>query len=147
MADRGFTLIEILVVIAIIGLIFGIGLFLSFDVYHGFSHRSERDIIVSMLERARSYALANVEQAPWGFCVAAGHYEVFHGASYSAGAVEQSLATSSAATVLGAPGCATNPVIFAQLSGTTTAAGPITITQGSAPADTITINDQGTISW
>ena len=91
--------------------------------------------------------MANVMQSPWGFCVDARHnYVIFHGATYSAGAVDASLATSSASTVLGVPYCP-SAIRFTQLSGTTTAAGPITIKQGAAPADTITINAEGTIIW
>src|SRR3989344_5249325 len=81
----GFTLVEVIVVIAIVGLIFGLGLFMSFDVYRGFSHRSERDVIVSLLERARSHAMANVGQSAWGFCEDAGNnYIIFHGTVYAA---------------------------------------------------------------
>lgn len=144
----GFTLLEILIVIAIIGLIAALGLFISMDVYRGFLHRSERDTIVSLLERARSHAMANIGGSAWGFCALGGNYVVFRGTDYPTGTVETSVATSSA-LVTNIPYCGPNPgdvIVFAQLSGTTTPA-TISVQQGAAPAATITINDHGTILW
>ena len=67
-SDKGFTFIEILVVIAILGTLFAIGLLMSMEAYRGYSRRSDRDILVSALERARSSALANTNQQEWGVC-------------------------------------------------------------------------------
>ena len=152
---EGFTLIEILVTLAVVTALIALGLFISMDVYRGFLHRSERDTVVSLLQRARSHAMANIGQSPWGFCKdAGGSYVVFRGASYAPDEVETSVAASGAPAITGMPQCGSPPgpppneIVFTQLSGTTTSGIPdITIKQGAAPADTITINDQGTIIW
>jgi len=147
---EGFTLLEILIVIAIVSAVAVLGLFISMDVYRGFIHRSERDTIVSLLERARSHAMANIGEAPWGFCAVSGSYVIFSGTTYSASTVETSIATSSASVVTGVPVCGPDPsgaIIFAQLSGKPVAAvTPITVQQTGGTA-TIIINDQGTITW
>ena len=62
----GFTLIEILVVSAIITVLASLGLLMSFDVYRGFSFHSEVSTVASLLMRARSRSLANINQIPHG---------------------------------------------------------------------------------
>jgi Tfp pilus assembly protein FimT len=62
----GFTLIEILIVIGILIVIIMFGLFLSFDFYRNYSFRSERNIIISVLQRARSQSMNNINQVRHG---------------------------------------------------------------------------------
>jgi prepilin-type N-terminal cleavage/methylation domain-containing protein len=143
---RGFTLIEVIVVIAILTIVMTLGLFMSLDVYRGYQYRSERGVLVALLERARSHAMANVGQSAWGLCKEGDYYALFGGSAYSPGAVEESIPASKAATVLGVPECSGGAVVFAALSGTTTPA-TITVEQGTAPTATITLNDHGTIIW
>lgn len=67
--NRGFTLIESLVVIGIFILIMGVGGVIGFNAYKGYLFRSERSTAISVLERARSRAMAN-------------YYETAHGVKY-----------------------------------------------------------------
>jgi prepilin-type N-terminal cleavage/methylation domain-containing protein len=140
---RGFTLIEIIVVIAIFTMIMSLGLFMTFDTYRGFSSRSERDTVVSLLTSARSAAMANINQTSWGICYIAPNYITFRGTTCTAGAATNiAVPTGGGVAVAGLylPG-----VVFTQLSGTTTAT-TTTITQNGRTS-TITVNYEGTITW
>ena|SRR3989344_885912 len=147
--NKGFTLIEIIVAVAILVTLLALGLFISLDVYRGYTYRSERATVVALLTRARSHAIANINQSPWGLCedAAGGSYILFRGAGYSASAfVGEEVPVAPAGQVTGLPACAPGSgIVFSALSGTTTAA-TITVQQSTGPA-TITINDEGTIIW
>lgn len=139
----GFTLIEILIAMAIFLLLVGLGLFMSMDAYRGYSFRSERDVVVSLLQKARSRSMANIHQSAWGVCTINSTYIVFRGTACVAGAAtNETLPVSSSATVAGllSPG-----VVFSQLGGTTTAT-TVTVTEGTR-VSTISINHEGTINW
>ena len=149
--NKGFTLIEILIVIGLFTFIFALGLFMSMDVYRGYTHRSERDVLVSVLTRARSRALANIHQQRWGVCYDnnISQYVIFSGANYvSALSKETVLAnpgvtfsTSSASTFF----CSAGGIIFTQLTGTTTGMS-VGMTQGAFTSTTST-NVEGVILW
>ena len=148
-STRAFTLIEVLVTLGILTAVLALGLFVSLDVYRGYSYRSERSTIVALLTRARSHAMANVGQSAWGVCENAGGgtYLLFRGTGYAAGAfVDEALPVAPAGQVAGIPACAPGAgVVFSALWGTTT---PVTITvlQTGGP-QTIAINHEGTIIW
>ena len=57
---KGFTLIEILIVIAILSILAGIVAPISFDMYTRFSIESERKLFVASLREARNSAYANI---------------------------------------------------------------------------------------
>lgn len=59
-SDRGFTLVEVLVVAALMAVIMGLGLMMSMDAFRGFSFRNDRDAVVAALQRARSQAINNI---------------------------------------------------------------------------------------
>lgn len=62
----GFTLLEIIVSIAILALIASLGLFISLDFFKNYSLRSEQNVIVSLLQNARSQSLNNIDQVRHG---------------------------------------------------------------------------------
>lgn len=140
---RGFTLIELVVVMGILAAIMSLGLLMSMDVYRGFSYRNERDVVVSMLQKARSRSMNNINQTPWGVCYVAPHYIVFKGTVCTPGsASNETLPASPSAAIAGLylPG-----VVFTQLSGTTTAT-TTSITQ-NGKTSAVSINYEGTIIW
>jgi prepilin-type N-terminal cleavage/methylation domain-containing protein len=136
--SSGFTLIEIIIVIAIFGALLALGLFMSMDAYRGFSFRSERSTIVSLLQKARSRAMNNSNQTPWGVCYQSGNYVIFQGLACTTG---ETIPAGPAATTTGLLA----GVVFSQLSGTTTAA-TITVLQDGR-SSTISTNNEGTIIW
>lgn len=138
---RGFTLLEIIVVIAIFSVLITLGLFMSMDTFRGTNHRSEESTVVSLLEKARSRALANIYQTPWGVCYIAPEYVIFRGTSCTALLSTNETIPASVAN----PAIFSAPIVFSQLSATTTG-GTVTIVQDER-ISTITINYEGTIDW
>lgn len=143
---KGFTLIEVLVAIGIFLTITGVGLFMTMETFRGTIYRSEVATIVSLLERARSRAMNNINQSKWGVCYIAPNYVIFKGAGCTSSAVVDSVKANP--VVVTASGfTATYPlVVFTQLSGTTTAIAPIVVKQDGR-ISTTTINNEGTIIW
>jgi prepilin-type N-terminal cleavage/methylation domain-containing protein len=145
----GFSLIEILVVIGLVAAVMTLGLFMSMDTMRGTHFRSEQQVQVSALMKARSRAISNVHQSAWGVCYAAPGYIIFRGQTYAAGAATNE-------TVAGDPGvgyaalpgsfaCGSGAVVFSQLAGTTTPI-ELALTQAGRTATT-TIHYEGTIIW
>lgn len=58
--SKGFTLIEIIIVMSIIVILGGLGLFYGFDNLWRQSFRSNRDSLISALERARAESISNI---------------------------------------------------------------------------------------
>lgn len=151
-ARPAFTLIEILVVTGIFVLLAGLGLFMTLDAFRATSHRSERDTIVSILEKARSRAMANIDQIKWGVCYTSPNYVIFQGGACTTG--DKILANSAVANASNFAG--TFPVvIFDQLTGKlvpqlSPATNELTVTvkeQGRPIDEVISINNEGRINW
>jgi prepilin-type N-terminal cleavage/methylation domain-containing protein len=141
---RGFTLIEIVIVVAILSMLMGVGLFMSMDSYRGALSRSERDTIVSLLLRARSRSMANIFNSSWGVCYVAPNYMLFRGTVCDPTATtNEALPAGKNVTITGL--AQASPVVFTQLSGSTVAA-TVTVVQ-SGKTSTISINHEGAIIW
>ncbi len=143
--NKGFTLIEIVIVIAILAVIFSFGLFISFDFYKSYSFGSEKNVIVSILQKARNQSLNNINQLPHGVHFEASPsltYTIFEGASFSSSSPNNiPIGASYNVTIADLP----FDVIFAQLSATSTNR-IITVTSNGKSYD-ITINSEGRIDW
>jgi len=146
---KGFTLIEIMVSIAILSLMVALGLFMSFEAYRGATRRSERETIVSMLERARSRAMANIEESSWSVCYVDPDYVIAKGATCDDLNARDRVEANPAVV---ADSQFNDPlkfptVIFAQLTGNVVVA-PQTITVvQNGKSEEIRINYEGRINW
>ena len=136
---RAFSLVEILITVALFTILIGLGLFMSMETFRGVGQRSEQEVIVSLLEKARSRAMNNIQQSPWGVCAQAGVYAVFKGTTCNT--LGDTFPANPNATTAGL----ISGVVFTQLSGTTTPT-VITLTQNSRTS-TITIPYEGTLIW
>lgn len=144
MYDRGFTLIEMLLSVAIIALLAG----LSLPVFQSFNTRNEVDIssqsLVSALRRAQVYAKAGYDESPWGVAVQQNNIVLYKGASYATrdAALDEITPVSPTTTITGL-----NDIPFAQQSGLPQTSGSITLTNVDSETRTVTINTKGMVSY
>ena len=144
----GFSLIEIVVVMAIVALLFSIGAIVGVDTYKNYTFRSEQGVLVSVLEKARSRSMSNIYQVSHGVCFdsSVSTYVIFPGVYLAGSPSNESVASNKAASVSGLPECAGGTgVIFTQLSGTTSPA--IIVVKQDAKLSITTVNYEGTIIW
>lgn len=149
--NRGFTLTEILIVMALISVVAGLSTIMSMDNYHSYSFSNERDLIVAVLHKARSQAINNMclgagctDGRPHGVHIVGNQYTVFQGPTFAGrdSAVDEIVRANAPVTLTGA-----TDVIFSQLSGSASSTASITISDATAHTSTITINSEGQISW
>jgi prepilin-type N-terminal cleavage/methylation domain-containing protein len=74
---RGFTLMEVIVVIGLLAVFAVMGLSYSFDSYRGYLFRSEYTSFVNMLAKARNQALNNFNESCHGITILADEYRIF----------------------------------------------------------------------
>lgn len=147
--SEGFTLIEILVLMAIMGTLIGMGLFFTLDAYRGSLFRSEVSVVVNLLQKARNQAINNIGQSPHGVRFESDKYVLFHRDSYGSGnPTDEEIIANPTISVLGP----SDPfeVIFEQLTGNDQSGitGDIMVTiQYGARSVEITISDEGRIDW
>ncbi len=139
----GFTLIEVLVVIGLLGLVASLGSAIGFDTLGRSATREERDTLVSLLWSARTRALANMHESAQGVHIDGGQYVLFEGPSYDISDPDnQMIPRNPAVTISGGP-----DIIFTQLSGGVSAGtGTLTMT-GPTGMATVEINEAGRIEW
>ena len=144
---RGFTLIELLVVTAIFSVLVTLGLLMSFETFRGTLHRSEVATIVSLLEKARSRSMSNIEQSSWGVCYLSGNYLLLKGSSVCDAAYAREKISANPSVAAASDFSTTFPVVvFAQLSGDSNSPVPFAVVEDSRTT-TVTINYAGTILW
>jgi prepilin-type N-terminal cleavage/methylation domain-containing protein len=140
----GFTLIEVLIGSAMVALIASLGLFLSFDFYKSYLFHYEEDLVTSILQKARSQALANIDQVRHGvhidYAANPKTYTIFEN-TYAAGAAGNQVFENNRAVT---PGGLTE-VVFDQLTGAAAVAGGnLTLSDGIHTA-IISVNAEGRI--
>lgn len=142
--NQGFTLIEILVTMGIFAVLLSLGLWFGIDFYKVYAFNSEQQLVVGLLQKARSQSLANINQQPHGLHIDSSGYTVFEGSTYASN-------PSSYQTYEKHPGVTNNnlDITFEQLSGRPLPV-PTTKTltlQLDSKSATITINPEGQINW
>lgn len=144
--QSGITLMEILIVVAIIGILISLCITVDFNSL-GIRHfHTERSTIISILERARSKALSNYNEKPHGVCFIEPNYIIFEG-SICAQDIETNEIVNADPSISSVSNfSSTFPIIiFSQLTATTSG-GIIHITDNRTSGN-ITINNEGAINW
>ena len=148
-AVTGFTVIEILVVLALVGFIASLGVTIGLDSYRRFLFYSERDTLVSILQRARSEALSNTGSAVasssifHGLFMAPENAVLFRGPSYALRDSGYDITTPLTAGIVRS---GISEIVFAPLTGEVATSGIIILDDGVRNA-TITVNAEGGIMW
>jgi len=143
MRRSGFTLIEVLLSIALIGLIAGIGAV----VFQQLQSRNDLDVAAATVaadyRRAQALSRASDADTTWGVRVDVGTITLFQGASFAAriATFDEVSATPSSITPSGF-----QEVVFAKLTGLPQTTGTLTLT-GPNDSRTITLNAQGTVLY
>ncbi|HAZ17127.1 MAG: hypothetical protein UV70_C0005G0016 [Parcubacteria group bacterium GW2011_GWA2_43_13] len=141
---RGFTLIEIILSIATIGIIAGI----SMPLYGSFQVRNDLDIAVSSIaqssRRAQALSQAVDGDTSWGVNIQSGSMTVFKGASY---AVRDSSFDEIVDVPTSISPSGMSEVIFTKLTGLPQTTGTFTLTSNANETRTITINAKGMVSY
>jgi prepilin-type N-terminal cleavage/methylation domain-containing protein len=147
--QSGFTMIELIIVIALIGVVASFSAAMTLSSLSKSTVTQERDLFVTLLLRgARAASLANVGGTAHGVQIdnTNHQYILFNGTTYTAGAASNRVVpyTNSALSVSNTGG---NTIVFEQLSGSaTTGAGTITISNGRM-SQSIIIRNVGQIDW
>lgn len=142
-SGAGFTLIEVLLSVALIGLIAGIGAV----VFQQLQNRNDLDVAVAAIassdRRAQALSRAADGDTTWGVRVNAGAITLFQGASFVSRntALDEVTTMSSAISPSGF-----QEVVFSKLTGLPQATGTLTLS-GPNDSRTITLNAQGTILY
>ncbi len=153
LAESGFTVIEILVVVALLAMISGLGLIVGMDSYRGYAFRADRDTLVSLLERARSQSINNIcngtlctNGKPHGVFIDAtsSQYILFQGRTYATRDVGVDEVTGGSGFITRS---GISEVVFAQLSGEVSIPGAIVLSSKAGQTSTTSINVWGQIAW
>ena len=139
----GFTLVELLIVVAVFGLLVALGLFVSFQTYRTYDFQDEVTRVTTALQTARSRSMANVDGVEHGVCYedAPSHsaYIIIAGDPCD-GSAGQKIIVAEAVGVTWP-----NTITFDQLSGQANTT-DITLTYEGKTA-TIQISSNGRINW
>lgn len=136
----GVTLIEIIVVIAIAGILLGAGIPLTWDFYIQSELRAERSNAVAYLRAARTRGVSNKGETAHGVAVTADNFVIFEGPSYASRNVsrDQLFPRSPGIVATG-----TTEIVFAQLSGRTASSTLLLVSSSGGAA--VRVNSEGLV--
>lgn len=131
---------EMIVVVAIAGILLGMGLPLTWDFYLKSELRAERSNVAQYLRTARTRAMSNRGESAHGMYVATSSFVIFEGSSYAARVAmrDQVFPRSLGITATG-----TTAFVFAQLSGRSASSSMTLVT--SSGSTTVSVNNEGLI--
>ncbi|MCX6759554.1 MAG: prepilin-type N-terminal cleavage/methylation domain-containing protein [Candidatus Nealsonbacteria bacterium] len=159
--DAGFTLIEIIVVMSLLAAIGALTAFANFDVWRGYTFRGECDLLISVLQKARSQSVNNIclgssctDGRPHGVYIQSDKYTIFQGSDWDHRDVaidedfEANSKVSSASSTI-------SEVVFSQLSGDASFPQSPGLIEGKIilneidgfHSETISINNEGRIDY
>lgn len=146
--NRGFTFIELMIVMAILSSLFMMGLFFDMTFYRGNSFSTDVDSFASILQRARAKSINNINAGSHGVYIGSNNYVLFQcpasvaNCTYASRdpALDQSISHNPGLTFSGA-----SEVVFSRLSGDSSFEGFLVI-NGSGKSTSLYLNNEGLIN-
>ncbi len=140
--ERGFTLLEIAIVMGIMAIILAIGIPISWNFYLDYELVYEQRTLNSLLGYARNLSMVNTNEAIHGVYINNSNFVVFEGDSYAARDVnaDKPFPRSSAISIAGP-----NEQRFLPLSGQTSSS-TFSVSNGRKTFTTY-VNSEGRIEW
>lgn len=141
---KGFTLIEVLLSVAIIGLLTGV----SLPIYASFANRNDLEVttenIVRSLRRAQSYSRGVNYDSQWGVAIQSGTIVVFKGATYATRdtAFDEATIIPNNVSTSGF-----SEVAFSKLYGAPSATANINLSTINNDTRTVTLNAEGMVNY
>jgi len=147
---KGFSLIETLVVVGMLALLASVSMVVGVQAFSRSSVKDDRDLLVGVLQKARSEAMHDVcttegcvGPSAFGVHINSREIVLFEGTSYNPqDSHSESFVAESAATHFSG----TSNIVFAATSGDA-ASTSITVSNGTEVVSTVTIGTLGQISW
>jgi len=142
--EPGFTLVEILLSVVIIGMLAGI----SVPVYESFARRNDLDLttqqLAVMVRRAETYARAVSTDSAWSIEVQSSGITLFQGTTFSSRntAYDETLSLPGTVTVSGL-----GEIQFAKFTALPNTTGTITLASTTNDTRTVTINAKGMVDY
>jgi len=140
----GFTLLEVLLSVAIIAMIAGLGT----PIYQSLQIRNDLDvsknIITQSLNRAQILSTASDSDATWGLFIQGGSITLFQGTSYASrnASFDEVFELPSSITPSGI-----SEIVYDKLTGQPQVIGTITLTSNINESRNITINEKGSLTY
>ena len=143
-ASLGFTILELVLVFAIVGILGAFGIPFGIDAYRSYLLTAQTKNTVAFLRRAQNLALTNKNQSSFGLSIQNDSYVLFQGASYASRnqAYDEVYSRESSVAITGS----SSEIVFEQLSGKSNVSTTITFSNG-LNVQTVGINYQGAIFW
>ncbi|MDI6820811.1 MAG: prepilin-type N-terminal cleavage/methylation domain-containing protein [Patescibacteria group bacterium] len=141
--NKGFTLIEVMIVFAIIALIALIGISLGIDNYRYYLLTTEIKNFISIMRSAKWAALSNNYKQSYGLSLQLDKFVIFQGSTYATRNTifDEVYPRNQSINVTGP-----SEVVFSPLSATPNATGTF-VFSNSIVSRMITINSHGAIFW
>jgi prepilin-type N-terminal cleavage/methylation domain-containing protein len=139
--DNGFTLIETIMVIAIVSLFFAMWALIDSKSFTRESLADEEAILISSLYKARSQAMNNIEHKKHGVYIESDKFVIFESPYDTSDENNEEIERNENITISGL-----TEISFEQLSGVTSTIGDIVLTDGT-DSKKITITSDGLIDW
>lgn len=82
-AVKGFTLIEVVISLAILAIIFAVGSPITLDFYLDYQLEAETSLLTSALQQTRNLSMINHNESNHGLYVDADNFVIFQGVSFA----------------------------------------------------------------
>lgn len=140
---KGLTLIELLIVVAIITLLASVGAIMGLDAVTRKSLASERDTLVTLLTIARARSLANINQTPQGIHTETNNFVLFEGLAFNPSNPKNTEIKKTSSVSISGP----EDVVFENLSAEMLVGAQTFILGNNSTSSSININIHGQINW